>query len=212
MKKLALPGRVIFSAAVLLASSACAYGVGAAGAAGQAYDTRRPVQLQVVNQSGVPIEVYVVGAGTAYRVGTVHPGLEGRFVVRPAMVGNGAVEFTARFADGRVVRSGPMLLAPGAVVDFALTPHAATSNATVRVWARQGSSQPPSRSRFNAEDRDRLRDDIGGVELPGDAVGQTPKGSRALRALSRVGSMSMSTPLVARMAPWSARAKPPTIT
>ena len=128
MTKQALQGRAMGLAAMLLASSACAFGVGAAG------DIPRPTQLEVTNQSGGPIEVWAAGSGTSYRVGTVHPGLTGRFALRPGMVINGAVELTARAPDGHVVRSGPMLLRSGDVVDFALTPHTATSTATVRTW------------------------------------------------------------------------------
>jgi hypothetical protein len=134
MGKRAFPARVITSAAMLLASSACAYGVGTTGDAPGARGAGRPVQLQVINHSGGPVEVYAAGSGTWYRVGTVHPGLAGRFVVRMGMVVNGAVEFVARSATGHMVRSGPMLLAPGDVVDFALTAYEATSTATVRSW------------------------------------------------------------------------------
>jgi hypothetical protein len=128
MQTQAFLGQMITSAALLLASSACAFGVSAAG------DIPRPTQLEARNESGAPIEIWAAGSGTSYRVGTVHPGLTERFALRPGMVINGAVEFTARSADGHVVQSGPMLLRSGDVVDFALTPHTATSTATVRAW------------------------------------------------------------------------------
>jgi hypothetical protein len=132
MRQRANLGRVISSAA-LLACSACALGVGAGGQAGAA-DAGAPVHLQVTNSSGGPMDIYATGSGTSYRVGTVHPGLTGRFEVRRTVVGTGAVEFTAQSADGHVLESGPMLLRPGDVVDFALTPHTATSMASVRAW------------------------------------------------------------------------------
>ena len=90
------------------------------------------VQLYVTNNSGGPMEVYAAGTGTLYRIGTVHPGLEGRFVVRPTMVVNGTVEFVARSGNGPILRSGRILLVPGDVVDFDLTPSPVTSQATVR--------------------------------------------------------------------------------
>ena len=128
-------GRMIPAAAMLLASSACAYGVGA-GDIRPHREALGSAQLQVRNTSGVPVEIYAAGSGTSYRVGTVHPGISEGFAVRPGLTLNGAVEFVARLADGRLVRSGPMLLGPGDVVDFDLTPHTATSNATVRAWRR----------------------------------------------------------------------------
>ena len=134
MTRQALQGRAMGLAAMLIMSSACGYGVRAAGSTSGAQELASPVQVQVINDTGAPVEVYAAGSGTSYRVGTVHPGLAERFVVRPGMVINGSVEFVARSAHGRLVRSGPMLLAPGDVVDFALTPHTATSTATVRAW------------------------------------------------------------------------------
>jgi hypothetical protein len=121
-------GRALASAAMLLAGSACALGSGAPGG------IPRPVQLQVTNHSGGPMEVYATAAGVSYRVGTVHPGLTGRFALRPGVAAGGSVEFTARSADGHLVQSGPMLLRPGDVVDFALTPRTATTTSTVRAW------------------------------------------------------------------------------
>ena len=126
--------RSFFSAALFLMSSGCGQAFGAAGHMAQALEARHPVQLEVTNQSGGPIEIYAQGSGTSYRVGTVHPGLTGRFIVRPGMVLNGAVEFLAVSGMGDLVRSGPMLVRAGDVVDFALTPHRATSVATVRGW------------------------------------------------------------------------------
>ena len=135
MMNRAFLGRMI-SAAVVLASSACAYGGIGAGEIRPDREALRSVQLQVSNTSGGPVEIYAAGSGTSYRVGTVHPGISEGFAVRPGLTLDGAVEFVARSADGHLVRSGPMLLAPGDVVDFDLTPHTATSNATVRAWRR----------------------------------------------------------------------------
>jgi hypothetical protein len=121
-------------AAMLLASSACSYGIGATAGPAGPRDTKRTVQLNVTNHSGGPMDVYAAGSGTQYRIGTVHPGLPGRFVVRSGMVTNGVVEFTARSAGGAVVRSGVMLLGPGDVVDFELAGNTVTSTARVRAW------------------------------------------------------------------------------
>ncbi|HEY7612038.1 MAG TPA: hypothetical protein VH764_03525 [Gemmatimonadales bacterium] len=128
-------GRMISAGAMLLAGSACAYG---GATAGLTPDRMAPgsVQVQVSNSSGGPLDVYATGSGMSYRVGTVHPGISELFMVRPGMTLNSSVEFVAQSADGRMVRSGPMLLRPGDVVDFDLTPYTATSNATVRSWRR----------------------------------------------------------------------------
>jgi hypothetical protein len=78
------------------------------------------------------MEVYAAGSGTTYRIGTLHPGLSGRFRVRPTMTVNGPVEFMARSGNGPLVRSGRILLAPGDLVEFELEAHAVSSTATVR--------------------------------------------------------------------------------
>jgi hypothetical protein len=122
----------IFTASLALASSACAFGRGTADDFRRPQDPGGAVQLNVINNSGGPMEVFAAGSGTLYRIGTVHPGLAGRFVVRPTMIVNGPVEFVARAGNGPLLRSGRILLQPGDVVDFDLTPSPVTSTATVR--------------------------------------------------------------------------------
>jgi hypothetical protein len=48
------------------------------------------------------------------------------------MIVNGPVEFVARALNGPYLRSGRILVQPGDVVDFDLTPSPVTSTATVR--------------------------------------------------------------------------------
>jgi hypothetical protein len=132
MSTLVSRGAGIFIAGLVLASSACAYGLGTAAESKRPNEPGGAVQLYVTNSSGGPMEVYAAGSGILYRVGTVHPGLAGRFVVRPAMIGNGTVEFVARSGNGPLLRSGRILVAPGDVVDFQLTPSPVTSTATIR--------------------------------------------------------------------------------
>ena len=132
MKVLASRGVRILMTGLLLGSSGCAYGFGGTGESDRGHRPGHAVLLHVTNNSGRPMEIYAAGSGTVYRIGTVHPGLAGNFVVRPAMIGNGSVELVARSLGGAVVRSGPMLVAPGDIVDLELEPHVATSNATVR--------------------------------------------------------------------------------
>ena len=91
------------------------------------------VQLLVTNNYGFPIEVFAVGGGAQYRMGTVLPGLPGRFVLRQAMVGNGTVEFVARPGDRNpAIRSGPLLLSPGNIVELDIALGRTTSSARVR--------------------------------------------------------------------------------
>ena len=100
MRKLASRGAGILMAGLILTSSACAHGQGAGTEPVRPNEAGGAVQLYVTNNSGGPMEVYAAGTGTLYRIGTVHPGLEGRFVVRPTMVVNGTVEFVARSGNG----------------------------------------------------------------------------------------------------------------
>jgi hypothetical protein len=119
-------------AGLALLSSACAHGIGGASDTGHLLEPGGAVHVNVSNQSGGPMEVYAVGSGSWYRIGTVHPGLDGRFTVRPTMVVNGALELVARSTSGLQVSSGPVLLGPGDEVDFALGTQASLSSATVR--------------------------------------------------------------------------------
>ena len=138
MKTLAARGAGILLAGVALATSACAYGLG-----GGAADVRRvsdpggPVQLHVTNGSGGPMEIYALGSGTSYRIGTVHPGFTRWFTLRPTMTVDGPVEFLAQAAGVPTIRSGVILLRPGDVVDFDLGVHHVNNTATVRSMLRE---------------------------------------------------------------------------
>jgi hypothetical protein len=137
MRTLASRGAGILTVWLALSSSACAYGVGTASESRRPTDPGGAVQVYVTNNSAAPMEVYAAGSGTFYRIGTVHPGLGRRFVVRPTMFVNGPVEFVARSFNGPVHRSGRILLTPGDVVDFGLEASPITSTATVRPRQRR---------------------------------------------------------------------------
>jgi hypothetical protein len=137
MKKRAYRGVEILVAGLLLTSSACAHRSGSTSDMRRPQDPGGAVQLHVTNHSGGPMEVFATGRGSSYRIGTVHPGLVGHFVVRPGMAVNGPVEFLARSGSGPMIRSGLLLLAPGSMVDFELTTSPATSVATVRQWRNE---------------------------------------------------------------------------
>jgi hypothetical protein len=129
MKKRAYRGAGILLAGLILSSHACARGFGTTADIRPAHGA---VYLNVTNQSGGPIEVYAAGSGTSYRIGTVHPGLAGHFVVRPGVAVSGPVEFLARSGTGAMVRSGPILLSPGDEVDFEVGDSPLISRANVR--------------------------------------------------------------------------------
>ena len=106
---------------VLLSAGAEAAGAG-----------RGDVVLVVTNNYVMPVAVFARGAGTDYQVGTVLPGIEGRFIIRKAMLGSGTVEFLGNPADGaRQISSGGLLLRPGDVVRFVITTHLIGSYADV---------------------------------------------------------------------------------
>jgi alpha-amylase len=93
------------------------------------------VLVVVTNHYEVPMEVYVIGAGTSYRMGVVNPGIPSQFVLRRAMLAtSGVVEFVAQASGyGPGVRSGEVQLRTGdRVVDFEITTFLAGSRATVR--------------------------------------------------------------------------------
>jgi hypothetical protein len=114
--------------ALLLTASACAHSAG-----GEVQPTDIPVYVEVTNQHALPMEVYALGSGITHRMGTVHPGMGGHFVVPPNLIGNGSVLFEARpSGGGQPFRSGDLLLSPGAVVDFAIAPQLFNSTVTRR--------------------------------------------------------------------------------
>ena len=113
MRKLASRGAGILMAGLILTSSACAHGQGAGTEPVRPNEAGGAVQLYVTNNSGGPMEVYAAGTGTLYRIGTVHPGLEGRFVVETH---DGRQRHRGvrgpMPATGRSLRSGRILLVP----------------------------------------------------------------------------------------------------
>ena len=91
-----------------------------------------PVRIVVTNHYTAPMEVVAVGSNISHRLGIVHPGMVGEFVLPPAMVGGGTVELFAGDGHGPPARSGPLLLSPGGVVDFAIRNPLFNSTASVR--------------------------------------------------------------------------------
>jgi hypothetical protein len=126
-------GSWIVLAGVLLTGPACAHRGGAAEDTSAAPRDDEPVVLNVINRFGIAVDIHAIGSGTSYRMGTVHPGMSARFVLRPSMVGVGPVEFLAQpINNDPPARSGRLLLRRGAIVDFEIATHLHGSTATVR--------------------------------------------------------------------------------
>lgn len=113
---------------LLLAVTACGPGIGSSTTPGP---EANPVRVEVTNNYALPVEIFAVGSGITQRLGTVHPGMNGHFTVPPNMVGNGVVEFQAR-TDAQTYRSGPVMLAPGRIVDLGIGAQLFNSTATLR--------------------------------------------------------------------------------
>jgi hypothetical protein len=93
------------------------------------------VVVNVNNDYGLPVDVWARTAGTAYRMGTVAPGIVGYFLLREVTLasGGGMVELVAQPAGTEPpVRSGRLLLRDGEVVEFEVTSHLIASYASVR--------------------------------------------------------------------------------
>jgi hypothetical protein len=113
---------------LLLTASACAHSGG-----GEAAPAPGSVEVSVTNQNALPMEVYASGSGISHRMGTVHPGMNGHFVIPQTLVGNGSVQFEARpSGGGQPFRSGEILLAPGSLVQFQIAPQLFNSTVTRR--------------------------------------------------------------------------------
>jgi len=88
----------------------------------------------VTDDYALPMEVYVVGSGTDYRLGTVNPGIVSRFVLRRDMLAtNHIVEFVAQ-ATGYGARASfsQLRVMPGDIVDFVIATNLIGTRANVR--------------------------------------------------------------------------------
>ena len=112
-----LRGSWLLVPVVLLAGSACAH----RSSTDEVQPVGAPAYVEVTNHFSLPMEIFVGGSGINQRLGTVHPGMSGHFVIPSTLVGNSSVRFEARpTGNGTPFRSGDILLAPGTVVDFTI--------------------------------------------------------------------------------------------
>ena len=109
--------------------TACAHG----GAGDEPRPADSPVRVEVTNNHALPIEIEATGSGARQRLGTVHPGMASHFVVPQNLIGGGGVELLAHpNASRELFSSGPLLLAPGTIVEFIIAPQLFNSTATLR--------------------------------------------------------------------------------
>ena len=114
---------------VLLTASACAR----SGGSDEPQPAQARVHLQVTNRNALPMEVYASGSGIDHRMGTVHPGMGGHFLVPQNLVGSGSVRLEARpSGGGQPFRSGDLLLGPGSIVELVIAAQLFSSTVTQR--------------------------------------------------------------------------------
>jgi hypothetical protein len=120
--------RGIIVVGLLLTGSACSH-----GKTGEVDPAPAPVRVEVTNNYGLPMEIEAVGSGINQRLGVVHPGMVGKFIVPRNLLSSGSVQFQAHpSARGQLFRSGELLLAPGSIADFVISPQLFNSTVTIR--------------------------------------------------------------------------------
>jgi hypothetical protein len=119
-------------AALFVTTAACRHG--AAADAGDMQPHVAPVSVNVTNNSQSSMEIFVIGGGTTYRIGSVAPGIPRRFELRPAMLAAGGhVQFMAQASGaGPRVQTDEVIVSPGDEVDFEITTSLVGSRATVK--------------------------------------------------------------------------------
>jgi len=127
-------GMRLVIAALVMTTFGCPHGSGTATDPGQLQPHAAPVTVYVTNNYQSAMEIYAVGGGTSYRLGTVAPGVPRHFELRPGMIATGGqVQFVAQATGaGPRVQSDQLVLAPGDIVDFEITTNLVGSHATVR--------------------------------------------------------------------------------
>jgi hypothetical protein len=114
---------------ILLIAAACAR----SGGSEEPQPSEGRVYVGVTNQHALPMEVYALASGITHRMGTVHPGMATQFFLPQNLVGSGSVRFEARpSGGGPPFRSGDLLLARGAIVEFVIAAQLFNSTVTRR--------------------------------------------------------------------------------
>ena len=121
-------------AALLVTTFGCGHRRETAAAPEQLQPHAARVSVNVTNNSQSAMEIFVVGNGTSYHMGTVAPGIPRSFELPPGMLAAGGhVQFLAQASGaGPRVQPDEVVVAPGDVVDFEITTNLVGSRATVR--------------------------------------------------------------------------------
>jgi hypothetical protein len=121
-------------AALFVTTSGCTHPRDTAPDLGQLRPQAAPVSVNVTNNSQSAMEIFVVGNGTSYHMGSVAPGIPRSFELPPGMVAAGGhVRFLAQASGaGPRVSTDEVMVVPGDVVDFEIATNLVGSRATVR--------------------------------------------------------------------------------
>lgn len=117
----------IMIAALMMVGSACAH-------RGSRTDSIQslPVRVRVINHYALQIDVVAEAGGTSYHVGTVSPGIDSRYVLRPSLLALGPVQLIVLPRDDtRPFLTESLLLSPGDEVTLEITPSLFNSTVTV---------------------------------------------------------------------------------
>lgn len=89
--------------------------------------------LEVTNRFALPVQIFVAGGGGAQRLGTVHPGMSGHFVIPRNFSSGTSAEFRADAGPGQIMyRSATMLVQPGAIIDMEIATVMFNSTTVIR--------------------------------------------------------------------------------
>ncbi len=112
--------RRVLGAVLLLAAIACAHRRVVVAPRTEPQSADSSVVLKVSNDYTEEVVIFVRGIAQEYRLGTVDPGSDARFVVRQAWLFGADVEFVAETqgAFRARFRSGRLTLMPGDVVQW----------------------------------------------------------------------------------------------
>jgi alpha-amylase len=93
------------------------------------------VVVYVTDNYALPMDIFAVAAGTTFRMGTVNPGIESRFVLRPDLLATDRqVTFIAQAtAVGPHFVADPVFVSPGDIIDFTIETNLIGSRAIVRL-------------------------------------------------------------------------------
>ena len=119
-------GRIMM-AGLMVVAAACAHH----GASGGGTDAL-PVEVHIINHYALQVDVFAEAGGTSYHMGTVSPGIDSHWVLRPSLLALGPVELVAQPRDsGRPFRTQSLQLSPGDRITLEITSTLFNSTASV---------------------------------------------------------------------------------